>query len=210
MWRLQIQNDIDTEVNACFYFRLYKHNMVSKGAEHKTVFQIQFPFGQVPLNFPSSLTIPPWNIKSSHTHFSSCVLACSSLTSACMLSTWSSSFLMVYISCCFSSNSDAAAELFLSRPWHLTEQGKNSWSLLFTFSWWIWHTRHITKRIFVWFTLKAYFDEEQGKTKMNLYTTIRKQSYWNQHSLSHYYESQRTGIWQKTKELKWRSCNHFL
>lgn len=90
----------------------------------KFVFQIQFPFGQVPLDFPSSLTISPWNIKPSHTHFSSCVLACSSLTSACMLSTWSSSFLMVYISCCLSSNSDAAAELFLSSTWHLTEQGK--------------------------------------------------------------------------------------
>lgn len=90
----------------------------------KLVFQIQLPFGLFPLDFPSSLTIPPQNIKPSHAHFSSCVLACSSLTCACMLSTWSSSFLMLYISCCFSSSSSAAVALFLSSTWHLTEQGK--------------------------------------------------------------------------------------
>lgn len=55
------------------------------------------------------------------TYFSSRVLVCSSLISDCMLSTWSSSFLMVYNSCCFSSKSAASAECFLSRVWHLTK-----------------------------------------------------------------------------------------
>lgn len=121
LWRLQIQSDTDR----CrgFYLRLCKHNLASNCVEHKTRISDSNSLSSCSLHFPFSLTIiPPWY--TTNTHFSSCVLACSSLTSACTLSTWSSSFLMVYMSCCFSSNSIAAAEFTLSNAWHLTKEGK--------------------------------------------------------------------------------------
>lgn len=106
----------------------------------------------------------PQDTKPSHTHFSSCVLACSSLTSACTLSTCSSSFLMVYTSCCFSSNSDAAAEFIISSTWHLTEQQRKTKSLIHPVPLFLMNLAQVgvVEKELIW---KAYFDEEKRNTK---------------------------------------------